>query len=514
MRMILHTLRKDVRRLWPVAAITWVMLGVLSGFDRWRADWTASPTEGWLTMLLTMAFALVAALAVLEEPLVGDSNFWTTRPHRWPELFAAKLAFVALAIHLPSLIADAYVVAARGFFPFAYLGPLLWKQFLFFAAVVLPAMAVASLIRSFTHFVILMFAIAGGITILNGGFQIQSLYLLPGIAVRQGMIRILVALAALAVVWLQYSRRRVIPSRVIAAGAMLAAASIYLWLPARAEYELVSRPTLETLRVAFRNSPSADYPGVAFGRAAQQVALLPIEIAPAAPGQILRDAFADVEVVGPGGAHLQSGRPSPNRPFEKIDLMAYPLAWTPGSPESDYYAQCNWLVLSFSSPAWERVKNARVRVRGAVAFDIVRRGQAVGLSLQEPTDASGVGRCSAAQVEDPYSRNMFKIFCESPREIPAAYVTLRHAASGREWVQHLNSSRTYRQGPDATWLSPLNRAQTFFHMTDSSESDPGSRWLVPASFLPSAQLEITPEYITGRALATFDFGEVSLVLLR
>jgi hypothetical protein len=190
--------------------------------------------------------------------------------------------------------------------------------------------------------------------------------------------------------------------------------------------------------------------------------------------------------------------------------MASPLAWTPGSWDREYGGRANWLNLRFSQQAWERVKNARVRVRGAVAFDIVRRGQAVGLSLQEPTDASGVGRCSAAQVEDPYSRNMFKIFCESPREIPAAYVTLRHAASGREWVQHLNSSRTYRQGPDATWLSPLNRAQTFFHMTDSSESDPGSRWLLPVSFLPSSRLEITSEYITGRTLATFDFGEVSL----
>jgi hypothetical protein len=460
-------------------------------------------------MLLTMAFALVAALAVLEEPLVGDSNFWTTRPHRWPELLAAKLALVALAIHLPSLIADAYVVAARGFSPFAYLGPLLWKQFLFFAAVVLPAMAIASLVSNFTHFVIAMFAIAGAITILNGGFESWSFGLLPAIAVRQSAIRILLATVALAVVWLQYARRRVIPSRVIAAAAMLAAASIYLWLPAHAEYAVVSRPSRETPRITFRNSPPADSPGIFSSSAAEPTTLLPIEIVPGAPDQLLQVALAEVEILGPGGIRLHSIRPSPNRPFEKIDLMASPLAWTPGSWDREYGGRANWLNLRFSQQAWERVKNARVRVRGIFGFDFIRRGQ-VGMPHQGTTELPGVGRCSATQVEDRYSRNMLKVFCESPREIPVSTVTVRHAASGRKWDEYLNSSRTYRRGPDATWLSPLNRAQTFFHMTDSSESDPGSRWLLPVSFLPSSRLEITSEYITGRTLATFDFGEVSL----
>ena len=67
MRLILHTLQKDLRRLWPAAAITWVMLGSLARADRWRADWIASPMEGWMNLLLTMAWVMLAALAVLEE---------------------------------------------------------------------------------------------------------------------------------------------------------------------------------------------------------------------------------------------------------------------------------------------------------------------------------------------------------------------------------------------------------------------------------------------------------------
>ena len=171
MHLILHTFRKDIRHLWPAVAVTCLMLGELARQDRWRADSLASPLEGWLNLLLTMAWAMLAALAVLEEPLVGERNFWTTRPHRWPALLASKLVFVLVAIHLPLLLADLYVLAARGFSPADALGPILWKQLLFFGAVTLPSIALASLVRNFTHFVIAVFAIAAGIAILNGGFQ-------------------------------------------------------------------------------------------------------------------------------------------------------------------------------------------------------------------------------------------------------------------------------------------------------------------------------------------------------
>ena len=114
-----------------------------------------------------VAWACLAALAVLEEPLVGDQNFWTTRPHRWTALLGAKLIFVVLAIHLPSFVADLFVLAARGFPPAVYLGDLLVKQILFFGVIILPSIALASLVRNFTHFVITAFTIAAGLAILR-----------------------------------------------------------------------------------------------------------------------------------------------------------------------------------------------------------------------------------------------------------------------------------------------------------------------------------------------------------
>jgi hypothetical protein len=122
--------------------------------ERWRVLSYEVAGESYLTLLTTMAWACLVALAVLEEPLVGDRNFWTTRPHRWPALLGAKLLFAALLIHLPSFLAGMFALAGRGFSPAACFGPLLWKQILFVGAITLPAIALASLVRSFTHFII------------------------------------------------------------------------------------------------------------------------------------------------------------------------------------------------------------------------------------------------------------------------------------------------------------------------------------------------------------------------
>jgi hypothetical protein len=117
-----------------------------------------------------------------------------------------------------------------------------------------------------------------------------------------------------------------------------------------------------------------------------------------------------------------------------------------------------------------------------------------------------MGRCTAMTVDDRYSEEMLKVFCESPHELPAASIALRHEPSGREWRLRLNSAFTYSPGPHETWLSPLHRGQSFFRLTNSVEVRAGSQWLVPKSYLSSAHVEVTPEIVIGHVLA----GSVAL----
>lgn len=426
----------------------------------------------------------------------------------------AKLVFVVLAIHLPSLLADLFVLAARGFSPTDHLGPLFWKQILFFGAVILPSIALASVVRNFTHFVITVFAIAAGIAILNGGFQSFPDFRPQESDVRHAAVRILLATTALAMIWTQYARRRVIPARVMAIAAALIAASLFAWLPARAEYAVMSRGSQGTPRISLRNSPAEDASAnrVRVG-SMQPVVLVPIAITPSAPGDLFRIPIVEVEIVAPDGTHLRSILPSPNRPFEKIDLMVYPLSSSQQQARSsspEFYNPPDWLALRFSGPAWERLKNVRVRIHGTAAFDFYRRDETAVVPLKGSGHIPDVGRCTVMTIDDRFSEAMLKVFCESPRELPAASITLRHEPSGRKWQLRLNSAVTYSPGPHETWLSPLHRGQCFFRLTNSVESMPGSQWLVPMSYLSSVRVEITPEIVTGHALAGFDFGEVTL----
>ncbi len=324
------------------------------------------PTEGWLNLLLPLAWACLAALAVLEEPLVGDRNFWTTRPHRWTALLGAKLAFVALAIHVPALAADVYVLAARGFPPVPYAGGLLWKQLLLFGAVTLPALALATLVRNFAHFVIAIFGIAALLAVLNGGLSGYPDFDRPVAGqLRHGLVRLVLAAVGIAVIAIQYARRRALGARVVAVAGALAAVLLSTWLPVQAGYSFGSAANL---KIALRDA----MPDGALLRTARSngapTALLPIAISGNPPGeQFFGYPVAGVEITTMDGARIESVRSSPNRPFEKVPLMA----WTYTSTRD---AAPEWLVLRFSAPAWERVKNRPVRIRGWLAIQYFRYG--------------------------------------------------------------------------------------------------------------------------------------------
>ena len=123
-------------------------------------------------------------------------------------------------------------------------------------------------------------------------------------------------------------------------------------------------------------------------------------IASGAGGDLFHIPLVEVEIVTPAGTRLQSTSPSPNRPFEKIDLMAY----TPTSNDRPP----DWLVLRFSGAAWERVKNARVRVRGAVAFQFYRPGETAILPAHGSVNVAELGRCTALTVDDRFSEEMLE----------------------------------------------------------------------------------------------------------
>jgi hypothetical protein len=458
--------------------------------------------EGWMNPLLSFAWACLIALTVLEEPLVGARNFWTTRPYRWPFLLSSKIAFVLLTIHLPMLLADAFLLSTHGFALQAYIADLLGKQVLFLAVLTLPSIAVATLVRSFTQFVIAAFMTAAGLAMLNGGFQSYPAFYPVESTVRQAGVCLMLAIPAAAIVLIQYARRRALFARVTALTAALAATLLFARLPVTAGYAV--RGASKNIRIAILNANEHLNLRVA-GGAGDSVAL-PLEIR-APLGSHLQIPLVEAEITTPQGGRIRSVRPSPSHPFEKLDFLVRAYPTSSEQPP-------NALLFTLSPSAWQRIGANHVNISGLAAMEFYRNAQTTVLPAGKTGDVPEVGRCSMQIVGGRFAGEMLKILCESPRAIPSVTVILRSEATGRVWQSRLNSQFNPTTGPSQTWISPLHRQQVFFHVTDSPDSSPGSRWLVPRSDLPSLRIELNPEIITAYSLANFTFKDIDLASLR
>lgn len=501
MRVMLYTIEKDLRRLWPVVLLVALLLGLLVREERWRGDQLVLPTETWLNILVSGAWASLVALAVLQEPLVGDRHFWMTRPHQRHWLLAAKLTFVLLAVHLPLFLADAYVLTARGFSPAAHLGDLLLRQALFFAALTLPAMGVATLVRSFTHFVIALFVVAALLVALDTqrfGWQPSSPW-------RESLIRLLLAAGAASVLVTQYWKRRLVTARTLGVGVGVAAAAVSAYLPLRAEYTVAQGPIV-MLRPVEREAIPHSLPS----DGSRHTVTLPIRIDTGARRDPYRVDFAEAEIIASDGASFQAVAPQRMRLQDKVEFIANTFATTQGKPP-------DWLHLQIADAVWKRVKAGRARVRGEVALEFHRQMRPTTLRAQSSGVVEGLGRCEGKLINDRmFSEPMYKLLCESPQPVPRADVVLRHTESKREWSNGFGTfyaggfGMSYVPGAQRAWFSPLHRTQTFFRINTHPHPAPGSEWMVPVGMLPTSQLEITPRISTGRALVPFDFADVDL----
>ena len=123
MKVVLHLLAKDSTRL-RVPLVVWAALFVLqfSSVGWWPGAGTADPR---LQLILAISTSLAAPLQMLllvvivpllvhEDPVVGSTAFWVTRPISGRLLLAGKVLFVLLFLIIPPLMIDLASLAARG----------------------------------------------------------------------------------------------------------------------------------------------------------------------------------------------------------------------------------------------------------------------------------------------------------------------------------------------------------------------------------------------------------------
>ena len=123
MTQALHILRKDLRHQ-RLDLVLYFGLVALLGFlipTEWPGHWSSNEMMPWLLglikMVMPVTWLVIIARLVHAEALVGDRQFWTTRPYRWSSLLAAKLLFLLLCVALPYIAMQSALVLYCGLSP-------------------------------------------------------------------------------------------------------------------------------------------------------------------------------------------------------------------------------------------------------------------------------------------------------------------------------------------------------------------------------------------------------------
>jgi hypothetical protein len=274
----LRILQKDIRHLWPEIFLT---LALTLGFAAtqhfmWPAYSSASSIDlysnlaTWMNILLPVGWWVLTARAVHDEPLVGDLQFWVTRPYGWPRLLAAKLLLIATFILLPFFLVQCFLLHQAGLHPLAVLPGLLFKLLLLFAFILLPLLALSTVTPSLTRMLLTFLAVilyAVFATYFGNLFSPANNPWAPsadGISWYIWMLIVLVPAIAATVTFLQYAHRRT-PLSVTLLVALVAVSTIALFAEAQKHHTLSGYPPLAStdtppIHIAFNPDPTLQTP--------------------------------------------------------------------------------------------------------------------------------------------------------------------------------------------------------------------------------------------------------------
>ena len=112
MDQILHIFKKDARRHWLEILISLALLALftrheLNPWEHPNGGGSISPFfllvswGGYITPVLVIFWAFIIVRVIQDESLVGDRQWWVTKPYEWWKLFLAKAFFFFVVICVP-----------------------------------------------------------------------------------------------------------------------------------------------------------------------------------------------------------------------------------------------------------------------------------------------------------------------------------------------------------------------------------------------------------------------------
>lgn len=391
--------KKDLHQFWWVIVLATGLLCRLAWIDGQRDQSMPSAEEGWLNILLPLAWACLLTIAVQDDGPGGKPGYWRSLPVRWRDVLAAKVWFALTAIHLPYLVATIAILAMRDLLPTASVAHLAGQQLRVLGAVTLPVLGLAALLQNLSQ---VMLAILVGVALSAAGAS-SVLHTGPIDEIWMACAAVTGVVASISIACLRYAGRGRWVSGVIAVAAALLCATWVFWLP---------RPAGMALKTRWLNDPS------------------PLTLSP-----ILDDSFRREET--PGGP-VSLSIPTRIEGLEEglnwtLWLQSLKLSGRPGTLSMDlsrrrdfmgyaYRAEngSGWHSFSFSRAEYARWAGQSVEITGEGLAQISRWQNAVESRVGDTIAVPKVGRCHSEVVASdvPGASELIRLDCESGAAIP------------------------------------------------------------------------------------------------
>jgi hypothetical protein len=403
MSQVLHILKKDIRHLWPEILASLALTAIFVNIYpyNWVTGYQASRlpnvVANAMTVLVPVSWWVMITRLIHDEPLVGERQFWITRPYQWQKLLTAKFLFLVAFLYLPFFIAQGLLLREAGFHLLSYLPGLFFNLLLVTLILIIPISAVATVTSGFATSA---FVLLGMVVYIAGLVAVSSLLpLYDTTSTNVGDI-VLIVLCSLYIgaILVQYATRNLRLSQwLLVAAVAVGGISAFPW-PGSAlvhvEYPLSSAGVPPPVRLEF-NSDSSPHV-IPFGGNEKEFLLqFPLTVSDVAAGTAVRANTVSITIAAPNGIHWSSYWQSYGEYFTST-----------GSTSA--------VDVRVSRAFLEKVKDLPVQVRITFAVSRVRAGatrQAI-IGDEEFTIPDG-GICS--QPGDDYTSS---IACRFPMRGP------------------------------------------------------------------------------------------------
>ena len=406
MKQILHIFRKDIRHHWPEILTVLVLQAgyVWRAPKQWSVLLEARGIDRFLNIsadiLLPVAWCFLIVRVIQSEPLVGNRQFWITRPYEWPKLLVAKIVFIFAFVNIPLLISQAILLRVAAFSFLHNLPGLLGMHIGLSCLLLLCVGTLGTITRNLGQAALVALVVLAA---LAGTAYLSSLLPKGDIAALTGKFEMLEEVlmfgaAGTAALW-QFARRHTSGPRYLVLVAGCVVVLILAVLPTNSMIESAYPrripATVPNLQVSLIPVEAPAPNGLEF-RAPQTEMMVrfPVRFSGIEPNQVVEIEGKKISIDGPNGFHWDLG---------------WQNSWTKLWPDDS----SSYVNFEIKPELFKKVQKTHVTVHISLLLATFKQSRLHKISLSEgPFPIEGIGLCRIAGFTEG------EIDCRAPLSSP------------------------------------------------------------------------------------------------